>query len=64
MSRRSPGGRIVRHSRAVYPHTPPGNHKGSSLETLRDAVSAGEFDGVLAQLSEEYHELLGPVASR
>ncbi|MFG2041428.1 DUF2267 domain-containing protein [Dactylosporangium sp. NPDC048998] len=34
------------------------------LETLRDAVSEGEFDDVLAQLSDEYHEMLRPVASR
>ena len=32
------------------------------LTTLRDAVTPGEFDDVLAQLPLEYRELIGPMA--
>jgi uncharacterized protein (DUF2267 family) len=34
------------------------------LLTLRGAVSHGEFDDVMAQLPEEFRQLLRPVASR
>lgn len=36
----------------------------AALLTLRGAVSAGEFDGVLAQLTDEYRELLRPQPAR
>ena len=32
------------------------------LITVREAVTPGEFDGVLSQLPQEYRELVGPMA--